>query len=286
MTQPPPPARRTPLSRDRVLRAAVALADRTGIDALSMRKLAQELGVVPMALYKHVANKDQLLDGMVDFVLGEIGPPAPGPDWQSAVRARILAARSALLGHTWAATVVRSRTAPTPALLAYTDSLIGLFRTGGFSVDLTHHAMHALGSRLLGFTQELFDDSPAPPRPTPPSCGRWRRTTRTSPSWQWPRPTTRNPSWAPVVTTNSSSSSPWTCSSTASNASAAAAGPPSARPSLSGHVGSAGGVGVRASAVPRREPDAAHRRPTRSRRRPSCPMPGKEGACPGVGRPA
>ncbi|WP_457030015.1 TetR/AcrR family transcriptional regulator C-terminal domain-containing protein [Kitasatospora sp. P5_F3] len=162
MTRLPEPAHRAPLSRDRVLRAAVALADGTGIDALSMRKLAQELGVVPMALYKHVANKDQLLDGMVDFVLGEIGPPIPGPDWQSTVRARILAARSALLGHAWAGRVIQSRIAPTPALLGYTDSVIGLFRTGGFSVDLTHHAMHALGSRVLGFTQELFDDSPGP----------------------------------------------------------------------------------------------------------------------------
>ncbi|WP_405021053.1 TetR/AcrR family transcriptional regulator C-terminal domain-containing protein [Kitasatospora sp. NBC_00070] len=167
MTRQPETARRAPLSRDRVLRAAVALADAVGIDALSMRRLAQELGVVPMALYKHVANKEQLLDGMVDFVLDEIGPPTPGPDWQPAVRARILTARSALLGHPWAARVIQSRTAPTPALLGYTDSLIGLFRTGGCSVDLTHHAMHALGSRMLGFTQELFDDSPgaAPPDP-------------------------------------------------------------------------------------------------------------------------
>ncbi|BFV55124.1 TetR/AcrR family transcriptional regulator C-terminal domain-containing protein [Kitasatospora sp. CMC57] len=154
------PAPRAPLSRERVLRAAVALADATGIDALSMRRLAQELGVVPMALYKHVANKDELLDGMVDCVLGEIGPAVPGPDWRSAVRARILAARSALLGHPWASQVIQSRPAPTPALLGYTDSVIGLFRTGGFSVDLTHHAMHALGSRMLGFTQELFDVSP------------------------------------------------------------------------------------------------------------------------------
>ncbi|MFJ9518541.1 TetR/AcrR family transcriptional regulator [Kitasatospora sp. NPDC101801] len=167
MTRQPEAARRAPLSRDRVLRAAVALADAIGIDALSMRRLAQELGVVPMALYKHVANKEQLLDGMVDFVLDEIGPPAPGPDWRPAVRARILTARSALLGHPWAARVIQSRTAPTPALLGYTDSLIGLFRTGGCSVDLTHHAMHALGSRMLGFTQELFDDSPGATPPDP-----------------------------------------------------------------------------------------------------------------------
>ena len=94
--------RRVPLSRERVLRAAVALADDAGIDAVSMRKLAQELGVVPMALYKHVANKDELLDGMVDVVVGEIDPPVPGADWKTAVRQRILSARRALLRHPWA----------------------------------------------------------------------------------------------------------------------------------------------------------------------------------------
>lgn len=153
--------RRVPLSRDRVLRAAVALADGTGIESLSMRNLAQELGVVPMALYKHVANKEELLDGMVDVVVGEIGPPVLGTDWKSAVRQRILSARQALLGHPWASRVIESRTTPTPVMLAYLDSLIGMFRTGGLSADLTHHVMHAMGSRVLGFTQEMFDDSPS-----------------------------------------------------------------------------------------------------------------------------
>jgi AcrR family transcriptional regulator len=151
--------RRARLSRDRVLRAAVALADDAGIDSLSMRKLAQELGVVPMALYKHVANKDELLDGMVDVVVGEIDPPLSGGDWKRAVRQRILSARRALLRHPWASRVLESRTNPTPLVLAYMDSMIGMFRAGGFSVDLTHHVMHAVGSRIFGFTQELFDDS-------------------------------------------------------------------------------------------------------------------------------
>jgi len=151
--------RRAPLSRDRVLRAAVALADDAGIESLSMRKLAEELGVVPMALYKHVAKKEELLDGMIDLVVGEIDPPVRGPDWKSAVRQRILSARRALLRHPWASRVLESRTNPTPMLLEYMDSMIGIFRAGGFSVDLTHHVMHAIGSRLLGFTQELFDDS-------------------------------------------------------------------------------------------------------------------------------
>src|SRR3954462_1221053 len=91
--------RRTPLSRERVLRTAVARADEAGLASVSMRALAQELGVVPMALYKHIANKDQLLDGMVDLVLGEIDPPDPGLDWKSAVRQRILSARPAPLPH-------------------------------------------------------------------------------------------------------------------------------------------------------------------------------------------
>lgn len=158
----PETVRRAPLNRDRVLRAAVALADEIGIEALSMRKLAERLGVVPMALYKHVANKDQLLDGMVDLVVSEIDPPTPGTDWQHAVRYRVLSARRALLGHCWASQVIQSRTSPTPAVLGYLDSVIGMFRAGGFSLDLTHHVMHALGSRVLGFTQELFDTSPSP----------------------------------------------------------------------------------------------------------------------------
>jgi AcrR family transcriptional regulator len=150
---------RVPLSRERVLDTAVALADGGGVDAVSMRRIAQELGVVPMALYKHVANKDELLDGMIDAVVGEIDPPAGGTDWKTAVRQRVLSARGALLRHPWASRVIESRTEPTPTVLEYMDSMIGMFRAGGFSIDLTHHAMHAMGSRLLGFSQELFDDS-------------------------------------------------------------------------------------------------------------------------------
>jgi AcrR family transcriptional regulator len=150
---------RAPLSRERILDTAVALADRGGVEAASMRKIAQELGVVPMALYKHVANKDELLAGMIDVVVAEIDPPEHGPDWKSAVRARILSARRALLRHPWASRVMESRTQPTPTVLAYMDSMIAMFRAGGFSMDLTHHAMHAMGSRIMGFTQELFNDN-------------------------------------------------------------------------------------------------------------------------------
>ena len=150
---------RVPLSRERVLRAAVALGDEGGVESLSMRKIAHELGVVPMALYKHVSNKDEMLNGMVDVVVGEIDHAPSGTDWKTAIRQRVLSARSALLRHPWASRVIESRTSATPAVLAYMDSMIGILRAGGFSIDLTHHAMHAMGSRLLGFTQELFDDT-------------------------------------------------------------------------------------------------------------------------------
>lgn len=114
-----------------------------------------------MALYKHVANKEELLDGMVDVVVGEIDPPLSDTDWKSAVRQRILSARRSLLHHPWASGVIESRANPSPVLLAYIDSMIGMFRAGGFSTHLTHHVLHTMGSRLYGFTQEVFDDSPS-----------------------------------------------------------------------------------------------------------------------------
>ncbi|MFK0281380.1 TetR/AcrR family transcriptional regulator C-terminal domain-containing protein [Streptomyces sp. NPDC090499] len=155
---------RVPLSRTRVLGAAVALADDGGVDALSMRRIAQALGVVPMALYKHVANKNELLDGMIDVLVGEIDPPADGTGWKDTVRLRVLSARRMLLRHPWAPEVIearmKARATPTPALLAYLDSMVGILRAGGFPVDLVHHALHVMGSRLLGFSQELFEDRP------------------------------------------------------------------------------------------------------------------------------
>jgi AcrR family transcriptional regulator len=181
MAQQVDAVRRAPLSRNRVLRAAVALADHAGIQALSMRNLAQELNVVPMALYKHVANKEQLLDGMVDVIVGEIDPPAGGTDWKSAIRQRILSARRALLRHPWASQVIESRPNPTPVVLDYLNSIIGMFRAGGLSIDLTHHVMHALGSRMWGFTQELFPASPSVDRRCRRPCSaRWPPDTPTS----------------------------------------------------------------------------------------------------------
>jgi AcrR family transcriptional regulator len=150
------------LSRERVLRAAVELADRDGLDAVSMRGLANHLGVVPMALYKHVRDKDELLEGMVDAVLAEVPPTDARLGWRAAVRARILAARAVMLRHPWARRVMETRAAPTPAVLGYMDATIALFLDGGLSVDLTHHVMHALGSRIFGFTQELYEESATP----------------------------------------------------------------------------------------------------------------------------
>jgi AcrR family transcriptional regulator len=162
-------ATRKPLSRARVLQAAVALADEARLEAFSMRALAQELGVVPMALYKHVANKDELLDGMIDVVVAEIDPPRTDTDWKTAVRERILSARRALRRHPWASRVMESRKSPTPTVMAYMDSMIAMFTAGGFSIDLTHHVMHAMGSRLMGFTQELFNDQTDPDNPIQPA---------------------------------------------------------------------------------------------------------------------
>ena len=152
--------RRVPLNRERVLAAAVELADREGIDALSMRRLGQELSVEAMALYNHVANKDDLLNGMVDAVVGEIELiDAGGTNWKAAARERILSARRVMRSHPWASAVIASRTEASPVVMRYMDRMGGIMLAGGFSLDLMHHAFHTLGSRVLGFTQELFDDS-------------------------------------------------------------------------------------------------------------------------------
>jgi AcrR family transcriptional regulator len=155
---------RDPLTYERVMRAAVDLADRSGIEALTMRNLAHELGVEAMSLYYHVANKEAVLDGAVEVILSEIedavskiDPPVVPEDWKAVMRARILMARQVLLRHRWASGVIETRTTISPTTMRYFESLLGLFRFGGFSFDVAHHALHALGSRALGFTQELFE---------------------------------------------------------------------------------------------------------------------------------
>ncbi len=152
-------AARKPLSREFVLATAVGMADREGIERLSMRRLASELGVVPMALYKHVANKEALLGAMADAVIEEIEPAAAGP-WKDAVRARVMSARRVMLAHPWAAAVIASRGGPSPIALTHMDSVAATFLAGGVSPHLTHQAMHALGSRLWGFNLEVFGSAP------------------------------------------------------------------------------------------------------------------------------
>jgi AcrR family transcriptional regulator len=153
------------LNRETVVRAAVALADSEGVHEVSMRRLAGELDVVPMALYKHVRDKAELLDAMIDAVIAEIPSPDPALAWKPAVRTRILQARVVLLAHPWLRSVMETKPAPTPTVLAYMDSTIAVFLSGGLSPDLTHHVMHALGSRIFGFSQELFTESAGTPVP-------------------------------------------------------------------------------------------------------------------------
>lgn len=155
---------RIPLSRERVLQGAVEVADEGGLDALTMRNLAHRLGVEAMSLYYHVANKEALLDGVAEVIVGEINQaaarvdgPEPEDDWRTALRLRILAAREVMLRHRWAPEVMETRTNLNQQLLYYWHGILEIFRAGGISYDLAHHSMHALGSRALGFTQELFE---------------------------------------------------------------------------------------------------------------------------------
>jgi AcrR family transcriptional regulator len=140
-----------PLSRRRVLDAAVALADRDGVGALSMRKLAQELGVEAMSLYHHVAGKDAILDGIVDVVFAEIELPSGEGGWKAAMRRRAVSAREALRRHPWATALMESRSTPGPANLRHHDAVLGVLRNAGFSVELAAHAYSLLDAYIYGF---------------------------------------------------------------------------------------------------------------------------------------
>jgi AcrR family transcriptional regulator len=147
---------REPLSRERVILEGVALADENGIGTLTMRRLADRLQVEPMSLYHHVANKDEILDGMVDVVFREIELPPAGADWKTAMRDRASSARDALRRHPWAIGRMESRVNPGPATLRHHDAVIGCLRAAGFSIELTAHAFSAIDSYLYGFAmQEL-----------------------------------------------------------------------------------------------------------------------------------
>jgi AcrR family transcriptional regulator len=143
---------RAPLSRERVLRAAIALADRDGVGSLSMRKLAQELGVEAMSLYHHVAGgKDEILDGIVDLIFGEIELPSGDAGWKGAMRRRAISAREALRRHPWATGLMESRSTPGAANLRHHDAVLGILRSAGFSVELAAHAYSLLDSYIYGF---------------------------------------------------------------------------------------------------------------------------------------
>jgi AcrR family transcriptional regulator len=142
-----------------VLSAAIALADRGGFESLTMRKLAKELGVEAMSLYNHVASKDDLLDGMVDRVFGEIEPPSTGGDWKAAMRKRAISTREALGRHRWAIGVMEGRTSHGPANLRLHDAVLGCLRAAGFSLEMTVHAYAVQDSYIYGFALQERDMS-------------------------------------------------------------------------------------------------------------------------------
>jgi AcrR family transcriptional regulator len=142
---------RVPLTRERLLRGAVTVVDAGGLGALTMRALADEVGVKPMAIYHHVANKEEILDGIIDIVFAEIELPEPGGDWRDAMRRRASSARAVLRRHPWAIALMESRSTPGPATLQHHDTVIGIFRAAGFSVSATAHAYALLDSYVYGF---------------------------------------------------------------------------------------------------------------------------------------
>ena len=156
-------APRIPLTRERVLHAAVALADASGSETLSMRKLGEALGVEAMSLYNHVANKEDLLDGMIDVVFAEIDLPTGWADWRAAMRQRAISARRVLSRHGWAIGLMESRSSPGRATLRHHDAVIGCLRDAGFSIELAAHAFSVLDSYIYGFAlQERSLPFPTP----------------------------------------------------------------------------------------------------------------------------
>jgi AcrR family transcriptional regulator len=155
--------RRTPLSRERVVHAAIALADERGAQELTMRKLAQELGVEAMSLYNHVANKDDLLDGMVEVVFGEIEAPTPGGEWKAELRKRAVSTREALNRHGWAIGEMEGRGTHGPNNLRMREAVLGCLRGAGFSVEMTVHAFSVQDAYIYGFALQQRDMSPETP---------------------------------------------------------------------------------------------------------------------------
>jgi len=146
------PEPRLPLSRERILRAALALADESGIESLTMRKLGQELGFEAMSLYNHVANKDDVLNGILDLVLAETEAPSPVGEWDAAVRASAISVHDALRRHPWSGSLVMAPERIRPARFQFMDRLLGRIREAGFSAEQTYHAYHALDGHIFGFS--------------------------------------------------------------------------------------------------------------------------------------
>ena len=158
-----PRKRRAPLNRERVLRAAIALADKRGAEELTMRKLAKALDVEAMSLYNHVANKDDLLNGMIDLVFSEIEAPDPGGDWKAELRKRALSTRAALARHPWAIGEMEGRSNHGPANLRIHDAVLGCLRGAGFSVEMTVHAYSVQDAYIYGFALQETDLTPETP---------------------------------------------------------------------------------------------------------------------------
>jgi AcrR family transcriptional regulator len=163
MSTKKPRARRAPVTRERALAAAVALADADGLEALTMRRLARELGIEAMSLYHHLASKDEILDGMVELVFGEIELPPEDADWTAAMRRRGTSLRAALTRHPWAISIMESRTSPGPNTIGHLNAMIGSCRKAGFSIVMAAHAVSLIDSYIYGFVlQEVnlpFDDT-------------------------------------------------------------------------------------------------------------------------------
>lgn len=153
---------RLPLTRTRVFREAVALADEEGIDRLSMRRLGQRLGVEAMSLYNHVANKDALLDGMADLVSEDFVVPTPGGDWKQELRTCATSAHAVLLRHPWAGTILESRSNPGPARLRYLNGIVGVLVEAGFPIREVYLAVLTLDSYIYGY---VLQEASAPTRP-------------------------------------------------------------------------------------------------------------------------
>ena len=143
---------RVRLDKDRVLRAAIQIADTSGIESLSMRRLAQELGVEAMSVYYYVANKDEILDGILNIVIAEFELATSGPDWKAAIRRSAISAHDVLTRHPWACNLMMSVRRVAPARMRYMEALLGRLREAGFSARMTHHAYHALDSHIIGST--------------------------------------------------------------------------------------------------------------------------------------